>query len=221
MARRTGTEFLEVFRRVPDKGAGDAGHPRGGRTGVFGSAKRIEISLGYESLLIGGFILIAALVAAHVWGLRRGRAAAREMALHASDLPAVAHTRSETPPSRKPIAAAAREPVSPESAVSGTLSLSTSQKAVPFWTVRIVGGIDLRSAKSLRDNLRQAGYEADVLRPPGESGYAIIVGRFSSRTDPAAIAAKEKLISLQDRRGNRPYRGAYVVQITDARSIIP
>jgi len=219
MARNNGGEFLEVFRRVPDKGAGEARRPRSRRPGLFAVPKRIEVSVGIETVIIGGFILITALLAAHIWGVRRGRAAAVrgsgavKSGTHARSNGGLGERRQHRTADGGSVSGTARG--------LKTLSASNSDMTVPFWTVRIVGGIDLRSARALRDDLREAGYDAHVLKPSRENGYAIIVGRFPTRTDARAIATKERLSGLQDRRGNRPYRGAYMTQIINTGSIVP
>lgn len=215
MAKDSG-EFVEVFRsitamdRTANKRRASSDRTSGrGKTpaGDADVSRRIRIDLSVEALVISVFVLLCVVVAAYVLGYRR-----RDANLNGRMTPRPAYSEPTGP-----VRSAATNTDS-RSVNAQSLNLRTAPgRTAPFYTVRIIGGIRLDRAREIRDDLRQKGYDAFVTK--SNNTYAVNVGEFVGLRDSAAVAMREKFVTVQY-KGGQWFASAYIVQIKNNRSII-
>jgi len=198
-------EFVEVFRSLTDMDRPTAARgPGRSRKGSGG----VRLNLSHEAIVIGGFVLICVVVAAYVVGYRRGRISG---GVAVADRGGIDRTERVRPAGR-----------SADLGVGGgnvqRLSIpASSERKVPFYTVRIIDGIRLDRARELREALRQQGYDAFVSR--SGNAYAVNIGSYPRLNSPAAVAMKEKFVKMKY-EGGRWFKTAYIRQITRERSLV-
>jgi len=209
-------EFVEVFRsitamdRTANKRSASSGRTAGRRKAPAGDAdtsRRIRLDLSVEALVSGVCVLLCVVVAAYVLGYRR----------HSANLKGRMTPRPARSAPTGPVRSAATNTDS-RSVNAQSLNLrSAPGRQVPFYTVRIIGGIRLDRAREIRDDLRQKGYDAFVTK--SRNTYSVNIGEFASLRDSAAVAMREKFVKVQY-RGGQWFTSAYIVQIKNDRSLI-
>lgn len=204
MAKNTGNEFFELFRRAPDREArvtraSEATAPRRDvaeeppKETVFKERApetegRKPSALSLEGIVLSVFAVVVLLVASHVWGYYRGRASVRE--------PEVA--TGARGPARVPRRTARRTSAADRAAKSNKPA-SQQPLAVPktggdqerFVTLQIMGGISLDGARRVVADLKREGrQDVFIYQPRRSRGYTVNVGRFSSTRDPRLAELK-------------------------------
>ena len=230
MKQNGGSAFFEVFRRMPHTAGATATKKRGtpdparGSTLTASSRHRsgsesvrrrgyLTLTVSHEAVVIIAFVLIGIIVASHVWGYRRGKA--RDPVARSRPT----SVRTVTDGERVAQPAAPGDAVRPAEPPRTLTIRTTTAMEPPFWTVRIIGGIARVRAREVRDHLRENGYDAFVIQPKREHGYAVGVGCFPRRTDAAAIAMKSRFVNMKF-RGETWFTQAYLTEITNKRSIV-
>ncbi len=222
MARKQTTEFFEVFGRTPRESAatkgGSAQQPghrkkpatrRRARAKVERPPGGIVVPLSREAIVTIACILVGLVVISHVWGYRRGRRitiAANAAQSGIIDADRNGYTENATTNSN----------TETEGARTLVIGNSTTMET-PFYTVRIIGLKRLDRVREIRDYLQQMGYDAFVVKPKRESGYTVNIGRFAK--DSQAKATKRKFAEMKY-QGSTWFETAYIIQITDKRSIV-
>jgi hypothetical protein len=190
MKKKARRSFFEAFRAEPPSAtvSDEAGlrrpvrTPKPRRSGTVAGGAPPGLTLGREALVLLIPALVILMVVSHVWGYKRGFEKGSE----------AAETGASAPPRVPDRADDART----NADARRDIETAGGPKEPPFWTVRIISGISMQSARSIRAELLAKGYDAFIYNEPRFHGYTVNVGRFESDQAPPLLALRQRLAAV-------------------------
>ena len=229
MKKDTSRAFFEVFRRPDDtekprSWLAKRSSTRGGKSEeaarpvesgarareVASPRGRLTLALSREALVILMFAIVVVLVASHVWGYRRGLA---RTDVAGGQVAVGTGTRLADDSADRRIASRRPEPTDVEIRTLSLDATARRQLELPFYTLRIISGIQLESARRIREELLAKGYDAFIYQDRRYSGFTVNVGRYTTNSAPELGQLKLRFLAV--------YRDCYAMPLDARGKIIP